>query len=146
MKVKVLVAQLCLTLFDPMDCSPLGCSVHGLSQARILEWVAVPFSRGSSQPRDWTQISCFVGRFFTAWTTREAKISHALWPKKQNIKQKQYCNKFSKDLKTWSMSKNFSLYQSRADSQCCVSFRCIQYLWTIEFGVNHYILWALASS
>ena len=46
MKVKVLVAQLCLTLCNPMDCSPPGSSVHGISQARILEWVAVPFSRG----------------------------------------------------------------------------------------------------
>ena len=45
---KVLVAQLCLTLCNPMDCSPPGLSVHGILQARILEWVAIPFSRGSS--------------------------------------------------------------------------------------------------
>ena len=50
--VKMLVAQLCLTLCDPMDCSPLGSSVHGFCQARILEWVAIPFSRGSSGHRD----------------------------------------------------------------------------------------------
>ena len=49
-KVKVLVTQLCLTLCDPMGCSPPGCSLHGIFQARILEWVAIPFSRGSSQP------------------------------------------------------------------------------------------------
>ena len=67
-KMKVLVAQLFLTLFDPMDCSPPGSSVHGISQARILEWVAIPFSRGSSQPRDRTHVSCvsrIAGRFFT---------------------------------------------------------------------------------
>ena len=52
MKVKVLVIQLCLTCCDPMDCSPPGSSVHGILQARILEWVAISFSRGSSQPRD----------------------------------------------------------------------------------------------
>ena len=52
LKVKVLVAQLCLTLCDPMDCSPPSSSVHGILQARILEWVAIPFSRGSFQPRD----------------------------------------------------------------------------------------------
>ena len=52
LKVKVLVAQWCLTLFHPMDCSPLGSSVHGILQARILEWVAIPFLRVSSQPRD----------------------------------------------------------------------------------------------
>ena len=51
-EVKVLVAQLCLTLCDPMDCSPPGSSAHGILQARVLEWVAIPFSRGSSQPRD----------------------------------------------------------------------------------------------
>ena len=43
---------------DPMDCNPPGSSVHGISQARMLEWVAIPFSRGSSQPRDWTHVSC----------------------------------------------------------------------------------------
>ena len=47
-KVKVLVAQLCLTHCDPMDCSPLGISVHEILQARILEWIAIPFSTGSS--------------------------------------------------------------------------------------------------
>ena len=49
-----------------MDCSPLSSSVHGISQARILEWVAVSFSRGSSWPRDWAHISCIAGRFFTS--------------------------------------------------------------------------------
>ena len=60
-KVKVLVAQLCLTLCDPMAWSPPGFSVHGILQARILEWVTIPFSRGSSQPSDQTQVSC-IGR------------------------------------------------------------------------------------
>ena len=53
-KVKVLVTQSYPTLWDPMDCNPPGSSVHGILQARILEWVAFPFSRGSSQPRDQT--------------------------------------------------------------------------------------------
>ena len=69
----VLVAQLCLTLRDPMDCGLLG-SVHGIFQAKILEWVAISFSRGSSQPRDWTQVSCTAARFFTIWATREVLI------------------------------------------------------------------------
>ena len=51
---------------DAMDCSPPGSSVHGILQARILEWVAIPFSRGSLQPRDRTHVSCIAGRFFTA--------------------------------------------------------------------------------
>ena len=63
--------QSCLTLCKPMDCSPPGSSVHGILQARILEWVAIPFSRGSSWPRDWTQVSCIAGGFFTVWATRE---------------------------------------------------------------------------
>ena len=62
-KVQVLVAQLCLTLCHPMDCSPPGSSVHGILQARILEWVAILLSRGSYQPRDQTQVSCITGRF-----------------------------------------------------------------------------------
>ena len=65
LKVKVLVAQLCLTLCDPMDCRTPSSSVHGILQARILEWVAIPFSRGSFQPRDQTQVSYVAGRFFT---------------------------------------------------------------------------------
>ena len=66
--VKVKVAQSCPTLSDPMDYT-----VHGILQAIILEWVAVPFFRGSSQPRDQTQVSCIAGRFFTSWATREAQ-------------------------------------------------------------------------
>ena len=60
------VAQSC-----PALCNPMDYTVHGLLQARILEWVAIPFSRGSSQPRDWIQVSCTAGRFFTSWATRE---------------------------------------------------------------------------
>ena len=67
--IAVLVAQLCPTLCDLMNCSPPGFSVHGILQARILEWIAIPFSRRSSWPRDWNQVSCFVGRFFTVWAT-----------------------------------------------------------------------------
>ena len=64
-KVKVLVTQLCLTLCDPMAYSLTGYSVLGILQARILEWVAISSSRGCSQPRDQTLISCIAGRFFT---------------------------------------------------------------------------------
>ena len=56
---------------DPMDCSLPGSSVHRILQARM-EWVAISFSRGSSQPRNWTCVSCIAGRFFTTWTRREA--------------------------------------------------------------------------
>ena len=69
MKVKLLLAQLYPTLWNSMGCSPPGSSVHGILQARILGWVAIPFSRGSSQPRDQTWVSCIAGRFFTIWVT-----------------------------------------------------------------------------
>ena len=67
-----LVTKQHTTLCDPMDCSPPGSSVHGIFQARILEWVAISFSRGSSQPRDRTQVSCITDRRFSIWATREA--------------------------------------------------------------------------
>ena len=63
--LKMLVAQSCLTLFDPMDCNPRVSSAHGILQARILEWVAIPFSRGSSQPGGRAWVSCIAGGFFT---------------------------------------------------------------------------------
>ena len=72
LKVEVLVTQSCTTFCDPMDCSLPGFTIHGILQARILEWVAIPFSRGSSQPRDQTWVSWIAGRFFTIWATREA--------------------------------------------------------------------------
>ena len=66
------VAQSSPTLCNPMDCSLPGSSVHGIFQARVLEWVAISFSRGSSQPRDRTQVSHIRGRRFNLWATREA--------------------------------------------------------------------------
>ena len=65
------VVQSCPTVWDPMNCSLPGFSVHGIFQARVLEWVAISFSRGSSWPRDQTQVSCTVGRRFTLRATRE---------------------------------------------------------------------------
>ena len=64
-KVKVLVTQLCATLCVPMGCSPPGSSVRGILQVTIVEWVAIPFSRESFQPRDQTWIACIAGSFFT---------------------------------------------------------------------------------
>ena len=73
-KVKEKVAQSCPTL-----CDTIAYTVHGILQARILEWVAVPFSGVSSQPRDWTQVSCIAGRVFTSWATREAQEYWSGW-------------------------------------------------------------------
>ena len=68
------VTQSCLTLCNPTDCSPSGSSVHGILQARVLEWGAISSSRGAFWPRYWTWVSCIAGGFFTIWATREA------WP------------------------------------------------------------------
>ena len=65
LEVEVLVTQLCPTVCDPVGYSPPGSSFHGTLQARILEWVAIAFSRGSSRPMDGTQVSCIAGRHFT---------------------------------------------------------------------------------
>ena len=62
---------------DPLDYSLPGSSVHGIFQGRVLKWVAISFSWGSSQLRDRTQVSCIAGRFFTDWATREAPL--VLW-------------------------------------------------------------------
>ena len=69
-----LIAQSSPTLCDPIDCSPPGSSVHGILEARILEWVAVPSSRGSSQPWDQTRVSRITGRFFSIWAPKEALL------------------------------------------------------------------------
>ena len=67
-----LVTESCPTLVTTMDRRAWQATVHGILQARILEWVAISFSRGSSWPRKWTGVSCIVGGFFINWTTREA--------------------------------------------------------------------------
>ena len=75
----VLVVHSCSNVCDPLDCSPRGSSVHVLFQARILEWVAIPFSRGSSHPRDQTQLFCIAGGFFTIWATRvHSSVEHLI--------------------------------------------------------------------
>ena len=74
------VAQSCPTLCDPVDCILPGSSVHGILQARILEWVAISFSRGSSPPRDKTQVSHIAGRHCNLWATREAPAEPQVKP------------------------------------------------------------------
>ena len=92
----VLTAQSCLTLCNPMNYSPPGSSVHGILQARILEWVAIPFSRGSSWSRDWPQVSHIAGGFFTIWATRET----ILQLKKKKTK---FCQKRTEKSTIWLM-------------------------------------------
>ena len=87
---EMLVAQSCPALCNLKDCSLLGSSVHGVLQARILEWVAIPFSKGSSQPRDGTWVSCIAGGFFTVLShlgsLREGRTNK---PSEENGKQRE---------------------------------------------------------
>ena len=71
-----LVAQLCLTLWEPHGLSPPGSFVRGILPARILEWVAISFSKGSFWPKDQTWVYCIAGRFFTIWAYREVLQRH----------------------------------------------------------------------
>ena len=80
--VVFLVTQSCPTLCDPVDCSPQGSSVHRIFQARILEWVAISCSKGSSQSRDWTfvsWVSWIAGRLFTHQGNREVQLEEMMW-------------------------------------------------------------------
>ena len=93
------VPESCLTLCNPMDCSPPGSSLHGISQARILEWVVTTFSRGSSWPRDWTRISWIAGKFFIAEPPGKPiwSLQHDLCDNKLGIQMKTepYCRTWS---------------------------------------------------
>ena len=72
--VRMLIAQLCLTLWDPMDCNHQVPLSKGFSRQEYWSWLAIPFSRGSLQLRAQTQLSCIAGRFFTIWATKEAQF------------------------------------------------------------------------
>ena len=95
-------SQLCPTLCNLLDCSLPGSSVHGILQAKILEWIAIPFSKESSSPRDRVQISCIPGRFLTIWATREAQSKNIVAISKANnlCSCVVFCQVFTMDGKT----------------------------------------------
>ena len=90
----VFLMDVLTTLCGPMDSSPPGPSVHGILQVRILEWVAISFCRGSSQPRDWIWVARIASRLFTDWTTREDQCyySRMLDKMKQNAREDEGCS------------------------------------------------------
>ena len=106
---KAEVAQLRPTLWDPM-----GYTGHGILQARILEWVAMPFPRGSSQPRDQTQVSHTAGRFFTIWATREAQYTFylSLKTKKQNTGRRKE-NRKLQQRESWLLCPNPNIHMTQ---------------------------------
>ena len=105
------VAQSCLTPRDPMDCSLPGFSIHGIFQARVLDWGAISFSRGSSWPRDRTQVSCIAGRRFTLWATREDLVGGlGLWIISEVIDWRVGCNILLNSVDFQKMVLNFELW------------------------------------
>ena len=74
--IVVLIAQSCPTRCNPTDCRKPGSSVHGIFQAKVLEWITIPFSRGTSWPRDQTWVYCIAGRFFTIWVTGKTYLGN----------------------------------------------------------------------
>ena len=86
------VAQSCPTLFNSMDCSLAGSFIHGIFQARVLEWVAISFSRESSWPRDQTWVSYAAGRFFTNWATK--KFKRIIKKKKKTLQNGRFSCKY----------------------------------------------------
>ena len=125
----MLVSQLYLTLCDPMDCSLPGSSVHGILQARILEWVAIPFSRGSSQLRDRTRI-CIAGRFFTIWATRETLIYHYSYLFYVEQTEPQRCSGGCPRSQSWS-SQPFNPILAGACSTLKLSLSSSVFLWGV---------------
>ena len=113
------IAQSCLTLCDPMDCSLSGSSVHGIFQARVLEWIAISFSRGSSQPRNRIRVSRIAGRCFTVWVP----------PQKIPIRER--------ILRRWQSTRRLSSYRDN-------SYTIITYL--MEQFWNSGVCWRLATS
>ena len=129
----VLIVQLCPALCDVMDCGPPGSSVHGILQARILEWVAIPYSKGSSWPRNQTWVSLIAGRSLTIWATREATSSCLL------ISPQSHSEDDSADMDT----RKFSLILCTQNSQkmfiWCVQFSSLQSLSCVQLcdPMNH---------
>ena len=117
--VKVLVTQSRLTLCDLMDCRPPGSSVHRILQARILKWVAISYSRGFSWPRNWTQVSWFVGSLFSIWSTREAQNMKWLEKKKRYFWLSSHLFWGQKIL--WIVLVDHGLL--------CFFFRCLPFFW-----------------
>ena len=100
-------AQPCPTLCDPMDCSPPGSSIHGISQARILEWVAISYSRGSSRPRDQTHISCIGKRICLSLSHLGHPLDIMASPKKKLIERASSSDLLKNYVEESQPSKNF---------------------------------------
>ena len=115
------VTKSCLTLCNPTDCSPPGTSVHGIFQARILEWVAISYSRGTSQPRDWTCVSCVAGSFFTTEPPGKPRTSCVLTCNNMITYMYEWHSKYVAQICTVATNENkHQLNTSGSISVCCL--------------------------
>ena len=103
------VAQSCPTLCDPVDCRLPAFSVHGVFQARILEWVASSFSRRSSWPRDWTHVSCTTGRFFTSEPSGKSHRWLYICPNPHNVQSQEWTQMWTTDFGWWPVNAGSSV-------------------------------------
>ena len=132
----VSVAQLCMTLCNPKDCSPPGSSVLGILYAKILEWVAILFSSVSTWPRDRTQVSCIAGRFFTIWAAKKAlskTTSKIVW----EIIVRKRVKAFTIDCGENNCHRNFSRELSEAFVHLHIKFSVMNIQWEMIILTNH---------
>ena len=132
--VVALVSQSCLTLCDPVDCIPPGSSVNGILWTRILEWVAIAFSRGSSWPRDRTQASCIADRRLTFWATRKPTLVH----KKSQMPSTTLCNSLRIEWRTsndssYASCSQASIFFSSQNVTACPDLQKLGWWWALWF-------------
>ena len=136
------VAQTWPTRCDPMDRSLPGSSVHGILQARIMEWVAICFSRGSSWPRHRTQVSCIADGFFTIWATRETLLLvHYYSPSVLQLKELRLRKAACPGSHNWVAGSGHELVSVRLQSSCCIIWKYSSWTWAVEFVSPGLFLW-----
>ena len=140
------------TFCNPMDCSPPGSSVREILQARLLEWVAIFFSRGSSRPRDWIWVFCIAGRFFTIWVTSEAHLNIVLKcqdKKPRNIQDRNW--QVWNDINIYCLKRN-NLSGFFCFCFCFATFTRIPFQWNSEkrcytlLSLNITVIWNIKFS
>ena len=136
-KWKSEVAQSCLTLWDPVDCSPPGSSVHGIPQARILEWVAISFSKGSSRPRDQTQVSRVEADALTSEPPGKPRVPSNTNPEKLHYPLWSSLSPTCTFVNCSFIQFSWILFKSVTQFECAITFLGKTLAHTVPFGVSY---------
>ena len=136
-KWKSEVAQSCLTLWDPVDCSPPGSSVHGIPQARILEWVAISFSKGSSRPRDQTQVSRVEADALTSEPPGKPRVPSNTNPEKLHYPLWSSLSPTCTFVNCSFIQFSWILFKSVTQFECAITFLGKTLAQTVPFGVSY---------